>query len=154
MQVYVLRHAKAESESNAGESAISYEGAAEANRAVELARHRFGFAPTSIVSSPVLRARQTAELVQKQFGLKSVVIDQRLSPDSGPNDVLRLLSKFGREDRVVLVSHKPLLFDLLYSMLGEKGEVELPNGSIAAISFKAEAVAGAGKLEWLIQPGD
>jgi phosphohistidine phosphatase SixA len=67
--------------------------------------------------------------------------------------VLAFLSKYGKDDRVALVSHMPLIFELLYSLTGGRMEVELFNGSIAAVSFKGKAAEGKGKLLWLIQPG-
>jgi len=46
----------------------------------------------------------------------------------------------------------PLIFELLYELIGGRGEVELLNGSIAEIEFRKRAQAGKGKLVWLIQP--
>lgn len=118
-----------------------------------MANKRFGFKPTVLVSSPLLRAKQTADLARKRLGLKPAVVDGCLYGDAEPREVLKFLSKYKKEDRVALVSHMPLVFELLYSFVGGRGEVELFNGSIAAISFKGKAVEGKGKLLWLIQPG-
>jgi len=120
---------------------------------VELASERFGFKPTVIVSSPVLRAKQTAELARKKLGLKKVIEDGCLYGDRDPAEVLKFLSGFKKDDGVVLVSHMPLIFELLYSMTGGRFEVELLNGSIAAVKFKGKATEGKGTLTWLIQPG-
>jgi phosphohistidine phosphatase len=153
MEVYIFRHALANFGSKDHDPPISAEGAADAEKVVELANQRFGFKPTAIVSSPLLRARQTAELARKKLGLKETAVDERLYGDTKPEKVMKLLSEFEKEDRVALVSHMPLIFELLYAAIGGKGEVELLNGSIAAISFKGKAAAGKGKLVWLIQPG-
>ena len=153
MEVYIFRHARADFNSMDEDPPISEEGVAETKRVVELANQRFGFKPTVIVSSPVLRAKQTAELAKKQLGLKSSIVDRCLFGDAEPSEVLKFLSKFKKEDRVALVSHMPLIFELLYTLVGGRGEVELLNGSIAAVSLRGKATEGKGKLKWLIQPG-
>lgn len=153
MEVYIFRHAKANFGSKDRDPPVTAEGEAEAQGVMELASRSFGFKPTVVASSPVLRAKQTAELARRRFGLKSVVVDECLYGDAKPAEVLKFLSKLRREDRVVLVSHVPLIFELLHVLIGGRGEVELLNGSMAAASFKGKAAAGKGKLMWLIQPG-
>jgi len=153
MEVYICRHARADFGSKDEDPPISAKGIEETGRVLELARQRFGFKPTVLVSSPVLRAKQTADLGKQKLGLKSFVIDKCLYGDAEPSAVLKFLSKYKMEERVALVSHMPLIFELLYTLIGGRGEVELLNGSIAAVSFKGKAAAGEGKLSWLIQPG-
>jgi phosphohistidine phosphatase len=154
MEVYIFRHARANFGSKNEDPPISPEGTAEAQRVMDLANQRLGFKPDVIVSSPVLRAKQTAELARKQLGLKSeVIINECLYGDAEPGEVIKFLSRFKKEDKVVLVSHMPLIFELLYTLIGGRGEVELLNGSIAAVAFKGKAEEGKGKLTWLIQPG-
>ena len=153
MEVYIFRHAYADFKSKDEDPPISERGIKEATRVVELARERFGFRPTAIVSSPVLRAKQTAELAQKELGLKSkVIVDNCLYGDTEPSEVMKFLSGFKKDDKVVLVSHMPLIFELLYAMTDGRFEVELLNGSIAAVRFKGMASEGKGTLTWLIPP--
>lgn len=153
MEVYIFRHARANFKSKDEDPPISKEGAEETKRVVELANQRFGFKPTAVVSSPVLRAKQTAEMVRKQLGLKSSVVGSCLYGDTEPGEVLRFLSDYRKEDKVALISHVPLIFELLHTFVGGEGEVELLNGSIAAVSFRGKAAEAKGKLQWLIQPG-
>jgi phosphohistidine phosphatase SixA len=153
MEVYIFRHARADFRSEDKDPPISDQGSSETGRVVGLANERFGFKPTALVSSPLLRAKQTAELTRKQLGLKPILVDKCLYGDSEPVGVLKFLSKYKKEDRVALVSHMPLIFELLYTFIGGRAEVELFNGSIAAVSFKGKAADGKGKLLWLIQPG-
>jgi phosphohistidine phosphatase len=153
MEVYIFRHARADFGSKDEDPPISEKGIAETARVVDLASQKFGFKPTTLACSPLLRAKQTAELARKRLGLKSVVVDKCLYGDAEPSEVLAFLSKRGKDDRVALVSHMPLIFELLYSLTGGRMEVELFNGSIAAVSFKGKAAEGKGKLLWLIQPG-
>jgi len=154
MEVYIHRHAAADFKSKDEDPPVSEKGRKEAARVVNLASERFGFKPTVIVTSPVLRAKQTGELARKELGLKQpIIVDEHLYGDTEPSEVIKFLSRFKKEDSVVLVSHMPLVFELLYSLIGGRAEVELLNGSIAAVSFKGKAAEGKGVLEWLIQPG-
>ncbi|MDG6916068.1 MAG: histidine phosphatase family protein [Nitrososphaerota archaeon] len=153
MEVYIFRHARSDFRSEGEDPPISEQGRSETERVVELANKRFGFKPTALVCSPLLRAKQTADLARKRMGLKPAVVNGCLYGDAEPGEVLKFLSKYKKEDKVALVSHMPLVFELLYSFVGGRGEVELFNGSIAAISFKGKAAEGRGKLLWLIQPG-
>jgi phosphohistidine phosphatase SixA len=153
MEAYIFRHARADF-SHTDDPPVSQKGVKEASRVVELASERFGFKPTAIVSSPVLRAKQTAELARKKLGLRAKVIENTcLYGDSDPAEVLEFLSGFKKDDRVVLVSHMPLIFELLYKMTGGRFEVELQNGSVAAVRFRGKAAEGKGTLAWLMQPG-
>lgn len=154
MEVYIYRHAQADFKSKDENPPVSEKGMKEAARVVNLAGERFGFRPSAIVSSPILRAEQTAEMARKELRLKAeVIIDDCLYGDTEPSDVLKFLSHFDKEDKVVLVSHMPLIFELLYNLIGGRCEVELLNGSIAAVRFKGKAAEGKGTLTWLIQPG-
>lgn len=153
MNVYILRHAKADFGSKGEDPPVSVEGEKQVIGVLELARREMGFEPTVVVSSPILRARQTADIMKKTIGNKpKYLVDECLKPDTKPKDVLAFLSKLKKEDNVVLISHMPLIFELLYELVGGRGEVELLNGSIASVEFKGKAASGKGKLAWLIQP--
>ena len=152
MNVYILRHARADFGSKIEDPPVSPEGEKQLTHVLELAKKEFGFKPTLVVTSPIRRARNTADIVKKFGGGLRVVVDKCLMPESKPADVLALLSTLKTEENVVLVSHMPLIFELLYELIGGRGEVELLNGSIAAIEFRKRAQAGKGKLVWLIQP--
>ena len=153
MNVYILRHAKADFGSKGEDPPVSEQGEKQVAHVMKVARENWGFSPTVVASSPILRARQTADIVKKSMGGNfKVAVDECLSPDSKPKDVLKFLSKLKRDDRVVLISHMPLIFELLYELIGGRGEVELLNGSIAAVEFKGKASSGKGKLVWLVQP--
>ncbi len=153
MNVYILRHAKADFSSKDEDPPVSEHGEKQATRVLDLAKKNFGFHPDVVVTSPILRARQTADIVKRsaENGVK-VVVDDCLMPEARPSAVLEYLGGLKRDDSVVLISHMPLIFDLLHDLIGGEGEVELLNGSIAAVEFKGKAASGKGKLTWLIQP--
>jgi len=153
MNIYILRHAKADFGSKGEDPPVSELGEKQTTHVLDLARQNLGFDPSLVVTSPILRARQTADIVKKRVGKAvRVAIDDCLMPESKPRDVIDYLSKLKKDEDVVLISHMPLIFELLYDLIGGRGEVELLNGSIAAVEFKGRAASGKGKLTWLIQP--
>ena len=155
MQVYIFRHAKADfgKKPHDDDPPLSKEGTLDAHSIVKLAADNLGFRPNVIVSSPLLRAKQTGEIASRDLGLKSeMVVDECLYGDRSPAEVLEFLSHCKKTDGVVLVSHMPLIFELLYDMIGGRGEIELRNGSIACVEFKGNAAKGKGTLVWLVQP--
>ena len=153
MNVYILRHARADFGSKDQDPPVSKEGEKEMGGVLDLVKGSFGFKPTLVVSSPILRAKNTADIVKKRIGGGTkVVVDRCLMPESKPKDVLGFLRTLKKDEDVVLISHMPLIFELLYDLIGGRGEVELLNGSIAAIRFKGRAASGKGKLVWLVQP--
>jgi len=132
---------------------VSPEGEDQLAQVLGLAKEGSGFKPSLVVTSLILRARNTADVLKKSFGgSPKVVVDKCLTPEAKPRDVLKFLSTLKKGEEVVLVSHMPLIFELLHELIGGRGEVELQNGSIAAVGFKGKAQSGKGKLLWLIQP--
>lgn len=155
MQLYILRHALADFRSApmGGDPPVTKEGLAETTNVIEVAK-QMGFKPSTLVSSPLIRAKQTAELAKRLSRLKKeVVVDECLYGDKKPGDVLKFLTSFDRKYRIAFVSHMPLLAELLYNLIGGHPAIEQLNGSIAAVSFDGKASEGRGKLIWLVQPG-
>ncbi|MDG6910230.1 MAG: histidine phosphatase family protein [Nitrososphaerota archaeon] len=153
MDVYIVRHARSTFGRKGEDPPVSEEGEKELARMLDLAKESFGFKPTLIVTSPILRARQTAETVKKRTGGSvKTVVEKCLLPDTKPEEVAAFLETLKMEERVVLVSHMPVVFELLYYLIGGRGEVELLNGSIAAVHFDKRVASGGGKLVWLLQP--
>jgi phosphohistidine phosphatase len=60
-----------------------------------------GVAPDAVVSSPLLRARETAVAL----GLGEPQVDERLAPGATPEDIREAVE--GRGETVVVVGHQP-----------------------------------------------
>ena len=60
-----------------------------------------GIAPDAVLSSPLLRARETAQAL----GLGEPEVDERLAPGASPADIRDVAS--GRGETVVVVGHQP-----------------------------------------------
>jgi phosphohistidine phosphatase len=161
LQLYLLRHADAGDpvawEGDDADRPISAKGIRQADRvAAFLARS--GFRPEVTLSSPKLRARQTAEAVASVLG-GEVTLDDRLGSGFGLEDLNALLDEIGGPGRdghagprrIVLVGHDPD-FSALLSELCDAGSTPMPKGALARIDLDRRPEPGAGTLRWLIPP--
>jgi phosphohistidine phosphatase len=108
-----------------------------------------GFETDSLVSSPKLRAVQTAEGVAVALGIE-VVIDDRLGGGLDEESVAALLADAGGPRRPVLVGHDPDFSWLLSALVG--AEIGMKKGAMARVDIDGELTDGGGTLRWLITP--
>lgn len=153
MLVYIFRHGLADfGKKGVEDPGLNDQGTADVKNVVKLCFTSFGFKPDVIASSPLLRATETAKLTKDTLRIRSdVVLDECLYGDKKPKDVYAFLSKFKKSDRIVIVSHMPLIFELLYDLIGARAEIDLLNGSIACLEC-AKPATKRGKLLWLAPP--
>lgn len=110
MDVTVVRHGTAEDRAATdADRALTPVGRAEAGRAGERVASLNPPADL-VISSPYLRARQTAEAVAGRVGLTgTVALDEALVPDAPASGVAALLARYPHHRHVVLVAHEPIL---------------------------------------------
>ena len=103
MRVYLVRHAQAEHGEPDALRRLTPHGRKQAK---ELAKRfaRRGVRPEAILSSPLVRARETAEALAAELGV-TVETDDRLAPGADV-DQLRAVVE-GRGETVVVVGHQP-----------------------------------------------
>jgi phosphohistidine phosphatase len=154
--VYLIRHAIAE-EATGGmsdaERALTSEGR---KRMKEVAQglNALGVAPTAILSSPLKRAMETAEIVRDGIDFEGKVTTfDPLANGHTPEEVIRTLPR--RTAVLALVGHQPSLGELAsYLLTGSQGLVPLPfkKGGVAAITLASIPPRVPGTLEWFLTP--
>lgn len=103
VRVYLVRHAEAEEGDPDDLRQLTAAGrAAAAALGQQLANE--GIRPDAILTSPLLRARQTGEEIARALGIQSEA-DDRLAPGATAADVRAASS--GRGEAVVIVGHQP-----------------------------------------------
>lgn len=152
LTIYLLRHAHA---GDAGgwdgpdsERPLSAKGRRQAQQLGAFLADR-ALTPDAIVSSPKVRALQTAQLVADALGV-GVTTDERLG---GPIDVDQLgalLDSVGGAS-VMLVGHDPDLSDLATTITGAS-YLPLRKGTLARIDTALPIQPGSGILRWLLPP--
>lgn len=125
MILYLMRHGAAEDHAKSGrdrDRKLSAKGRAAATSAAkELLQRRGGRAIEHIVTSPAVRALETAELAQQHAGDKRTTLEIRdeLAPDEAlPLPLARSLATEGRD--VLLVGHQPWI-EALARALARRG---------------------------------
>lgn len=152
LELHLLRHADAGDPMTwSGDDAdrpLSPKGERQAARLGHLLRTT-GFRTDAIISSPKLRARQTAEAVAEALGME-VVLDARLGEALDYATMDRILAEGGSPDRPLLVGHDPDLSWLASALIGAR--IEMRKGALVRIDLEA-FIDGAGTLRWLLPPG-
>jgi phosphohistidine phosphatase len=152
VELYLLRHADAGDPMawKRGDASrpISEKGEKQA-RALAKFLAKADFAPDSIVSSPKVRARQTAELVADAIKAK-VRVDNRLGGLEDLETLSDVVTEAGGR-RVVVVGHDPDLSELAAALTGVT-RLPLKKGALARIDTSLPLRAGRGTLRWLVPP--
>jgi phosphohistidine phosphatase len=153
MKLYLVRHATASDVAKSdAERELTREGREEA-RIVGAALAGLGVKPGSILSSPLVRARQTAEIAGKELNFSGGVepLDELVGNTTTPA-LLKALRPYASRGEIILVGHMPSLSEHLAAMIGG-ARVEglaLGKGSVACLELD-ELHIGAGQLRWLMR---
>lgn len=160
MRLYLVRHADAVPRGTPGyphdaQRPLTEAGQAQAKAAGE-ALKRLKITPDVIVTSPYLRAAQTADHVARIFGLSAMVREaDALHPDGTPADASLGLRSLSAHDHVVLVGHEPHLSAWLAHLVSGDDGVRLlfKKGGAACVDVERVPPArGTGTLRWLLTP--
>ena len=154
LQLYLLRHADAgDPMAWSGDDAdrpLSTKGKRQARRLGSMLADT-GWRPDVILTSPKLRASQTARIVGEAVGVKAED-ESHLASAFELGDLEGVLAAHPDARRVVLVGHDPDFSSIASRLTGAK--IELRKGAIARIDLSdAGATTGEGALRWLIPPG-
>ena len=106
-----------------------------------------------IVTSPLVRTRQTADIFAEELKSKPpVVTADALAPAGTPASVIQEIARHVRKPRVALVGHEPNLGELAAQLIGSRTPLEFKKGGICRIDFDVLPPKGAGALRWFLTP--
>ena len=154
MEVYFLRHGEAGKSSggHGGDAArqLTEEGIARMEReAVFISALRLRL--DAIMTSPLVRAHQTAEIVARELRLlDALAVDERLSPGFGPEELRGILREHRAASALMLVGHEPD-FSSTISACIQGGRMECKKGGLARVDFD-DPGSLTGTLVWLLPP--
>jgi phosphohistidine phosphatase len=152
MQVYFLRHGEAEKNGQGEDSErpLSRDGVARMKQeASAIAGLDLGI--QLIVTSPLARARQTADIVARELHLReSLAIDDRLAPGFGRDALVQVLKKHAGRKSLMLVGHDPDFSEMIAACIGG-GRVECKKGGFARVDID-DPSSLRGTLIWLVPP--
>jgi phosphohistidine phosphatase len=112
-----------------------------------------GFHPELIATSPLVRCRQTADVLAKAVSGKPVIVERsELVPGSDLEGIVRWTNRqSGRHDEIAWVGHAPDVSHLAGALIGDRrNSLRFAKGGIAAIQFDGPVEADQGELCWLV----
>lgn len=104
-----------------------------------------------VVSSPLKRSLQTAQLVATELGYESKVeICPALGPDAGYADFQEMLAHYGGYEGVLAVGHNPNVFQFLGRLITGNGgaAIRMRKGSVARVDMDRHPPL----LRWVVDP--
>ena len=153
MNLYLIRHGAAEDPDAKPDSerALTDSGRKQV-RTTARALARAGLSLDAIVTSPLLRARQTAEIFAKELGLDPGLVAENDALAPGGNAV-KLLKDI-RAENVAFVGHEPDLSELASVLLTGTEDLGMTfkKGGVCALSADKLRYGRCARLEWFIQP--
>ena len=108
--------------------------------------------PALILSSPLKRALQTAELAARELGYnREIVRTKALEPGGTPEGVWSEIRTLRNEPSIMLVGHNPLLSHLASFLLGAPSlEVDFKKGGLMKVGVESFSTRPHGVLRWYL----
>jgi phosphohistidine phosphatase len=153
----IIRHGEAEPKSSAKrdeDRALTNRGTETLRANLKVAKELLGDRKVDfILSSTLLRAKQSAEIAREVFRGPSPAISDALHSDSETIDVYKAISKLDSFNVAVLVTHQPLVSRLLAHLLNwNDRNFRFETGSIAIVELSEMRINPEGVLISLVQP--
>jgi phosphohistidine phosphatase len=110
---------------------------------------RKGAIPDCILSSPLIRAVQTADILAEEIGFRGpLIVTDKLAPGFGRAGLRVILSKCADAKEVALVGHEPDLGDLVTSLLSLKEPYTLKKGEAVALNLPGGGALSPADFLW------
>ena len=154
MLLYLLRHAEAEDvASSDAVRRLTPKGEQQAVRVGEFC-HEHGVVPPVILTSPVTRARQTAEIVQNEIGQPELLEVRWAACGMDPWAAMDRLNEMKQFPAVMLVGHQPDLGGLAAALLGltSAHPLRVRKALLMGIEVPHGMKTGGGILQFFIPP--
>lgn len=155
-ELYLIRHAIAEPR---GESwpddarrPLSDAGTIRMRKAAR-GLARLGVSFEIILTSPLVRARQTAEIVAAALDPRPSTINvEWLAPGGSYAALVANLEKHALKTRIALVGHEPGIGEFTARLIGSRHAIEFKKGAVCRIDLERIPPTGPGDLRWLMTP--
>lgn len=157
IELYLVRHAIAAERGpnypDDKERPLTSEGIARFKQAVEGLKG-LEVAPDLVLTSPLVRATHTAELLVAGLpGKPRIERIESLAPGGRVPAVLEEIEKWAkRYRRIALVGHEPEMGEVAAKLLQARGEIEFKKGAVCCIELDGALPKGPGILRWLLPP--
>ena len=160
MELYILRHAIALPHGTAGydqdsDRPLTPKGAKKM-RSISKGMQALGINFDLILSSPFMRAKETADIVANTFkAQKKLKFSDTLAVDGNPSELIdELNDKHSSHEAVMLVGHEPYLSELVSMLISGDLRVKttMKKGGLCKLSASSLQYGHCATLEWLLAP--
>lgn len=152
MNLILLHHGKAQDANPGGDSMreLVQEGFKQARSQAQFLIHA-GLLPDIVLTSPLVRARQTAHEFCKAANLPGEIIQGWLACGMSPETAMKELAGLMTFKCVAIVGHEPDLPSLIAHLIGcNPASIQMENGGMACLDIQAPLQQAT--LKFLIQP--
>jgi len=155
-EIYLIRHAVAEERGAAwpddNKRPLTSDGVSRMRKAAR-GLAELGVVFDVVFTSPLVRAKQTADIVANAFDEKpAIVVLESLSPGGTFQAVMDDLERHRRCERIALVGHEPGIGHLAARLIGAKTPLEFKKGAVCRIDTTSLPPDGPGVLRWFATP--
>jgi phosphohistidine phosphatase len=107
-----------------------------------------------LASSPLLRAIQTAELIEKEYRGPSAIVTEALAPGAVRETLLEWMQQHCAGDLLVIVGHEPGVSDCVSWLLAGESRpfLQLKKGAACLLRFPGAPEVAAATLMWALTP--
>lgn len=154
MNLFLIRHAHAVTADENAERPLSERGRADLQRVAAFFRTNGLLRPAQLWHSPLMRARETAELLDEGLMLEGVRVETiGLMPEDAPEEMARRLAEYPTTHDLALVGHEPHLSALATLLVRDKSKpviFHLRKGAVIALERDDAVHKNSGLPRWQV----
>jgi phosphohistidine phosphatase len=155
-EIYLIRHGLAEERGDKwpddAKRPLTDDGMSRMRKSIR-GLSRLGVSFDVVLTSPLVRAKQTAEIAAGGVSPRpSIVTIDSLSPDGTFAAVVADLEKHAKKTRIALVGHEPHIGELAARLIGSRHAIDFKKGAVCRIDLATLPPSGPGDLRWLLTP--
>jgi phosphohistidine phosphatase len=106
-----------------------------------------------VLTSPLVRTRQTAEIIAGVYELRPPIITtEALAPGAGFPAVAAELEKHARRSRIALVGHETAIGEVAARIAGSRQPFPFKKGAVCRVDVNELPPDGPGTLRWFLTP--
>jgi phosphohistidine phosphatase len=156
IELYLIRHglaaARGDDHPDDAKRPLTAQGVARLRREARGLK-ALGVTFDQVLTSPLLRAQQTAEILGLALGSKAPVAQlEALAPGGAASAVATALADYSRRSSIALVGHEPNMGELAARLLGTRVAIPFKKGAVCRIDFEALPPEKPGQLVWFATP--
>jgi len=156
MNLYLIRHAIAVEEYEEDSLRPLTDKGKKKMRQIAKGLRALGVELDLILSSPYVRAAETAEILADVFKMKKEIkLSENLVPMGDPDLLIAEMNEKYAADSIALVGHEPFMTSLIGLLISENSSVDitLKKGGVCSLSADDLHHTRKATMDWLLTPG-